>query len=55
MKKIGIIICARYQGCGGGKCFRALRERQGGFSLYGPDEAVEIVAMQTVVAVRVET
>ena len=43
MKKIGIIICARYQDCGGGKCFRALRERHGGFSLYGPDEEVEIV------------
>ena len=22
MKRIGIIICGRYQGCGGGKCFR---------------------------------
>jgi hypothetical protein len=29
MKKIGIIICERYQSCGGGKCFRALRERVG--------------------------
>jgi predicted metal-binding protein len=43
MKRIGIIICARYQDCGGGKCFRALRERQGGFSCYAADEAVEIV------------
>ena len=43
MKKIGIIICARYQSCGGGKCFRALRERCGGFSRYTQDETVEIV------------
>jgi len=27
MKNIGIIICGRYQDCGGGKCFRAIRER----------------------------
>jgi hypothetical protein len=32
MKRIGIIICARYQDCGGGKCFRAVRERVGGVS-----------------------
>jgi predicted metal-binding protein len=43
MKKIGIIICGRYQDCGGGKCFRALRERVGGFSSYDEDEQVEIV------------
>lgn len=43
MKKIGIIICARYQSCGGGKCFRSLREREGGFSIYPADEQVEIV------------
>ena len=43
MKKIGIIICARYRDCGGGKCFRALRERHGGFSRYAADETVEIV------------
>lgn len=40
---IGIIICARYRACGGGKCFRALRERSGGFSRYAADEAIEIV------------
>ncbi|MGQ9635667.1 MAG: CGGC domain-containing protein [Bryobacteraceae bacterium] len=27
--RIGIIICARYRDCGGGKCFRAMRERRG--------------------------
>jgi len=43
MKKIGIIICARYGTCGGGKCFRALRERAGAFKAYARDEAVEIV------------
>ena len=43
MKKIGIIICGRYQDCGGGKCFRALKERAGGFSRYSKDEDVEIV------------
>lgn len=43
MKKIGIIICARYAGCGGGKCFRALRERVGAFSIYPAEEKVEIV------------
>jgi predicted metal-binding protein len=42
MKKIGIIICGRYQDCGGGKCFRAMRERVGGFSRYPADETVEI-------------
>lgn len=43
MKKIGIIICGRYQNCGGGKCFRALRERKGGFSTYSQEEKVEVV------------
>ncbi len=43
MKKIGIIICGRYQSCGGGKCFRALKERVGGFSRYPNNEQVEIV------------
>jgi len=43
MKKIGIIICGRYQTCGGGKCFRAVRERVGGFARYPRDEPVEVV------------
>jgi predicted metal-binding protein len=43
MKKIGIIICDRYRSCGGGKCFRALRERVGGFARYASDEPVEVV------------
>jgi predicted metal-binding protein len=40
--KIGIIICDRYRGCAGGKCFRALRERVGGFGIYDGRE-VELV------------
>ena len=43
MKKIGIIICGRYASCGGGKCFRALRERVGGFAGYPRDEEVVVV------------
>jgi predicted metal-binding protein len=43
MKKIGIIICERYQSCGGGKCFRALRERAGAFAAYPKSEPVEVV------------
>ena len=43
MTKIGIIICGRYQDCGGGKCFRAMRERVGAFSRYPKDEPLEIV------------
>lgn len=43
MKKIGIIICGRYQACGGGKCLRSVRERVGGFARYPKDEPVEVV------------
>ena len=43
MKKIGIIICARYQNCGGGKCLRGLKERAGGFSKYSLEDEVELV------------
>lgn len=45
-RKIGIIICNRYHRCAGGKCFRALREREGAFSVYGDDE-VELVGYTT--------
>jgi len=41
--KIGIIICDRYRSCGGGKCFRAMRERVGGFERYSKDEPLEVV------------
>lgn len=45
--KIGIIICARYRECGGGKCFRAMRERHGGFAHYPADAQLQIVGYST--------
>ncbi|MFW6123608.1 MAG: CGGC domain-containing protein [Acidobacteriota bacterium] len=42
-KKIGIIICARYESCGGGKCLRSMREHVGGFSKYSKDISLDIV------------
>jgi predicted metal-binding protein len=47
MSKIGIIVCARYGDCGGGKCFRALRERVGAFSIYPLAEPLEVVGYST--------
>lgn len=41
--KIGIIICNRYSNCAGGKCFRALNNREGAFSIYDKKDNVEIV------------
>jgi predicted metal-binding protein len=38
MKKIGIIICDRWRRCAGGKCLRALKDRQGAFSRYEGEE-----------------
>ena len=38
MKKIGVIICNRYHTCAGGKCLRAMRNREGAFSLYQGEE-----------------
>ncbi len=46
MKKIGIIICDRWRTCAGGKCLRALKERQGAFSRYEGEE-VELVGYTT--------
>jgi len=40
-ERIGIIICDRYKSCAGGKCFRALRNREGAFSIY-KDTEVEV-------------
>jgi predicted metal-binding protein len=45
--KIGIIICDRYRNCAGGKCFRSVRERAGGFSRYSPEESLEVVGFTT--------
>jgi predicted metal-binding protein len=44
--KIGIIICDRYRQCAGGKCFRALKNREGAFSIY-TDQEVELVGYTT--------
>lgn len=43
---VGIIICDRYRRCAGGKCLRALRNREGAFSIYA-DTAVELVGYTT--------
>ena len=45
--KVGIIICDRYRSCGGGKCFRAARQREGAFSCYPAEEPLEIVGYST--------
>ena len=47
MAKIGIIICDRYRDCGGGKCFRAVRERHGAFRAYPAGEPLEVVGYST--------
>jgi predicted metal-binding protein len=44
--KIGIIICQRYSTCAGGKCFRALRNKEGAFSIY-KKQNLEIVGYTT--------
>ena len=44
--KIGIIICDRYRTCAGGKCLRAMRNREGAFSIYA-DSEVELVGYTT--------
>jgi len=44
--KIGIIICDRYRTCAGGKCLRALRNKEGAFSIY-TDTEVELVGYTT--------
>jgi predicted metal-binding protein len=44
--KIGIIICHRYHNCAGGKCFKALKNRDGAFSRYKNRE-VELVGYTT--------
>jgi predicted metal-binding protein len=44
--KIGIIICDRYSTCAGGKCFRAVANREGAFSIY-KDMELEIAAFTT--------
>lgn len=45
--KVGIIICDRYKNCAGGKCFRAMKNREGAFNIYSKDEPLEIVGYTT--------
>ena len=40
--KVAIIICDRYKTCAGGKCFRAVQEREGAFARY-KGKKVEVV------------
>ena len=44
--RLGIIICDRYNTCAGGKCFRALKNREGAFAMY-KDQEVELAAYTT--------
>jgi predicted metal-binding protein len=44
--KIGIIICNRYRTCAGGKCLRAMRNKEGAFAQYA-DSDVELVGYTT--------
>lgn len=44
--KIGIIICDRYRRCAGGKCLRAMKNREGAFDIYA-DTEVELVGFTT--------
>ncbi len=46
-KKIGIIICDRYKNCAGGKCFRAMKNHEGAFSIYDHDTNLELVGYTT--------
>lgn len=41
--KIGIIICDRYKTCAGGKCFRAMRNKEGAFNIYKDNVEFELV------------
>jgi predicted metal-binding protein len=44
--KIGIIICDRYRTCAGGKCLRAMRNKEGAFAQYA-DSVIELVGYTT--------
>jgi predicted metal-binding protein len=44
--KIGIVICDRYRRCAGGKCLRAMRNKEGAFSTYA-DTELELVGFTT--------
>ena len=44
--KIGIIICDRYRTCAGGKCLKAMQNREGAFEHYKGKE-IELVGFAT--------
>jgi predicted metal-binding protein len=44
--KVGIIICHRYRCCAGGKCLRAMKNKEGAFSIYR-DTDLELVGYTT--------
>jgi len=44
--KIGIIICDRYRTCAGGKCLRAMKNKEGAFAQY-VDSEIELVGYTT--------
>jgi predicted metal-binding protein len=44
--KVGIIICDRYRTCAGGKCLRAMRNKEGAFAQYIGSE-IELVGYTT--------
>ena len=44
--KLGIIICDRYHTCAGGKCLRAMRNKEGAFAQY-VDAELELVGYTT--------
>ena len=44
--KVGILICDRYRRCAGGKCFKALKKREGAFSIY-EGKSVDLVGYTT--------
>ncbi|MBA4364521.1 MAG: CGGC domain-containing protein [Coprothermobacter sp.] len=44
--RVGMIMCNRYHTCAAGKCLRALRDREGAFSIYVGKE-VELVGCTT--------
>jgi len=45
--KIGIVICDRYSNCAGGKCFRAMQNKEGAFRIYKDDNDLELVGYTT--------
>jgi predicted metal-binding protein len=44
--RVGMIMCNRYHTCAAGKCLRAMRNREGAFSIYAGKE-VELVGCTT--------